>query len=107
MVDAPAAAAHVPAPCTAWLAAGEGATEPVEEATCYETTGQMPSKDFSGTARWRTQIENVSSGPRFYVIRLDLLIPERGLARVMVIRAHVWCGAGRLGALRRERCLLA
>jgi hypothetical protein len=71
----------------AWLAAGEGTTKPVEEATYYEpTSGKVPSEGLSGTARWRTRIEDAASGSRPTVITLDLKIPERDLAMMMAIR---------------------
>ena len=70
-----------------WLAAGEGTTEPVEEATYYEaTSGTVPLKGLNGSARWRTRIEGAASGSHSTVITLDLLIPERGLAMMMAIR---------------------
>jgi hypothetical protein len=75
----------------AWLAAGEGAPEPVEPATYSEqTTGNLPSRELNGSARWRTRIEDAASGSQSgshaTVITLDLLIPERGLAMAMAIR---------------------
>ena len=71
----------------AWLAAGEGTTESVEEATYYEaTSGTVPLKGPNGSARWRTRIEGAASGSHSTVITLDLLIPERGLAMMMAIR---------------------
>jgi hypothetical protein len=71
----------------AWLAAGEGTTEPVEEATYYEAaSGQVSLKGLNGNARWRTRIEDAASGSRATVITLDLLIPERNLAMMMAIR---------------------
>ena len=70
----------------AWLAAGEGTTESVEEATYYEaTSGTVPLKGLNGSARWRTRIEGAASGSHSTVITLDLLIPERGLAMMMAI----------------------
>jgi hypothetical protein len=72
---------------TTWLAAGEGTPEPVEEATYHEqASGKGPWKEFNGSARWRTRIEDAASGSRSTVIALDLLVPERGLAMVMAIR---------------------
>ena len=71
----------------AWLAAGDGTTESVEEATYYEaTSGTVPLKGLNGSARWRTRIEGAASGSHSTVITLDLLIPERGLAMMMAIR---------------------
>jgi hypothetical protein len=71
----------------AWLAAGEGPTEPLEEATYYDaTSGKVPLKGLNGSARWRTRIEGAASGSHSTVITLDLLIPERGLAMMMAIR---------------------
>jgi hypothetical protein len=71
----------------AWLAAGEGTTELVEEATYYETAnGNVSLKGLNGSARWRTRIEHAASGSSATVITLDLLIPERNLAMMMVIR---------------------
>jgi hypothetical protein len=71
----------------AWFAAGQGSTEPVEEATYYEAAGGKVSlKGLNGSARWRTRIEDAASGSRATVITLDLLIPERGLAMMMAIR---------------------
>src|SRR5882672_3948972 len=71
----------------AWLAAGEGTTESIEEATYYEaTSGTVPLKGPNGSARWRTRIEGAASGSHSTVITLDLLIPERGLAMMMAIR---------------------
>ncbi len=71
----------------AWLAAGEGTTESVEEATYYEaTSGTVPLQGLNGSARWRTRIEGAASGSHATVIMLDLLIPERGLAMMMAIR---------------------
>src|SRR5882724_5687699 len=71
----------------AWLAAGEGTTESVEEATYYEaTSGTVPLKGLNGSARWRTRIEGAASGSHSTVITLDLLIPQRGLAMMMAIR---------------------
>ena len=70
----------------AWLAAGDGTTESVEEATYYEaTSGTVPLKGLNGSARWRTRIEGAASGSHSTVIMLDLLIPERGLAMMMAI----------------------
>ena len=71
----------------AWLAAGED-TQEAEPATYYEqTSGNLPSKELNGSARWRTRTENVvSSGSHATVVTLDLLIPERGLAMAMAIR---------------------
>jgi hypothetical protein len=72
---------------TTWLAAGKGTPEPVEEATYHEqASGKGPWKEFNGSARWRTRIEDAASGSRSTVIALDLLVPERGLAMVMAIR---------------------
>jgi hypothetical protein len=71
----------------AWLAAGEGTTESVEEATYYDaTSGTVPLKGLNGSARWRTRIEGAASGSHSTVITLDLLIPERSLAMMMAIR---------------------
>jgi hypothetical protein len=75
----------------AWLAAGEEAPEPAEPATYSEqTSGNVPSKELSGSARWRTRSEDAASrsqsGTHATVITLDLLIPERGLAMAMAIR---------------------
>jgi hypothetical protein len=72
----------------AWLAAGKDTQEPAEPATYYEqTSGNVPSKELSGSAHWRTRIEGGSkSGSRATVVTLDLLIPERGLAMAMAIR---------------------
>jgi hypothetical protein len=71
----------------AWLAAGEGTTEPVEEATYYEAaSGQVSLKGLNGNARWRTRIEAAASGSRATVIMLDVLIPERNLAMMLAIR---------------------
>jgi hypothetical protein len=72
---------------TTWLAAGKGTPEPVEEATYHEqASGKGPWKEFNGSARWHTRIEDAASGSRSTVITLDLLVPERGLAMVMAIR---------------------
>jgi hypothetical protein len=71
----------------AWLAAGEGMTGPVEEATYYEpTSGKVPLEGLNGSARWHTRIEGAASGSHSAVITLDLLIPERGLMMMMAIR---------------------
>ena len=71
----------------AWLAAGEGMTGPLEEATYYEpTSGKVPLEGLNGSARWHTRIEGAASGSHSTVITLDLLIPERGLAMMMAIR---------------------
>jgi hypothetical protein len=71
----------------AWLAAGEGTTGPVEEVTYYEAaSGQVSLKGLSGSARWRTRIEDAASGSHATVITLDLLIPERNLAMMLAIR---------------------
>jgi hypothetical protein len=71
----------------AWLAAGEGTTEPVEEAAYHEAAnGKVPSKGLNGSARWRTRTENAASGSHATVITLDLVIPERDLAMRMAIR---------------------
>jgi hypothetical protein len=75
----------------AWLTAGEGAPEPVESVTYSEqTSGNVPSKELNGSARWRTRTEDAASGAQSgshaTVITLDLLIPERGLAMAMAIR---------------------
>ena len=75
----------------AWLAAGEGAPEPAEPATYSEqTSGNVPSKELNGSARWRIRSEDAASrsqsGAHATVITLDLLIPERGLAMAMAIR---------------------
>lgn len=75
----------------AWLAAGEGAPEPVEPAIYSEqTSGNVLSKELNGSARWRTRTEDAASGSQSgshaTVITLDLLIPERGLAMAMAIR---------------------
>jgi hypothetical protein len=72
---------------TAWLAAGEGTTERVEEATYYESTsGKVPFVGLNGSARWRTRIEGAASGSHATVISLELLIPEHELAMLMTIR---------------------
>jgi hypothetical protein len=71
----------------AWLAAGEGTTEPVEEATYYEAaSGAVSLKGLNGSARWRTRIEDAASGSHATVITLDLLIPERNLTMMLAIR---------------------
>jgi hypothetical protein len=79
----------------AWLAAGEDTQEAAEPAIYYgQTSGNVPSKELNGSARWRTRIENVAggsqsgsqSGSHATVITLDLLIPGRGLAMAMAIR---------------------
>jgi hypothetical protein len=75
----------------AWLAAGEDKQEAAEPATYSEqTSGNVPSKELNGSARWRTRIEDAASGSQTgshaTVITLDLLIPDRGLAMAMAIR---------------------
>jgi hypothetical protein len=73
----------------AWLAAGEGTTEPVEEVTYYEAaSGKVSLKGLNGSARWRTRIEDAAGGSYATVIMLDLLIPDRDLAMMMAIRRY-------------------
>jgi hypothetical protein len=75
----------------AGLTAGEDTQKAAEPATYSEqTSGNVPSQELKGSARWRTRIEDAASGSQTgshaTVITLDLLIPERGLAMAMAIR---------------------
>jgi hypothetical protein len=61
--------------------------EPAEAASYYEqAVGGTPWRELTGSARWRSRLEDASVGPRRATLTLDLRVPERGLSMSMAIR---------------------
>ena len=72
----------------AWLASGDGLSEPTEAVAYYEQAPRgTPWRELAGSARWRTRFEDASISPhRPAVLTLDLRVPERALSMSMAIR---------------------
>jgi hypothetical protein len=67
----------------AWLLPGS----PAEAASYYEqAVGGTPWRELTGSARWRSRLEDASVGPRRATLTLDLRVPERRLSMSMAIR---------------------